>query len=110
MCAGPEPATGRRPVIASMAYRYRPEVLEQLLLHGLRPTPDTPPQVAYDFVNDLYRYELRRLRDALVRGDIPKAGYYDRVVQLRLKYPLVSVKPVLWLVDQGPPPRASISP
>jgi hypothetical protein len=80
-----------------VAYLYRQEVLEQLLMHGVRPTPETPPQIAYDFINDLYRYELRRLRDALVRGAIPKAGYYDRVVQLRRKYPLVSIKPELWI-------------
>lgn len=80
-----------------MVYRYHPEVLAQLLLHGVRPAPHTPPQLAYDFLNDLYRYELRRLRDALVRGQIAKAGYYDRVVQLRRKYPLVSIKPHLWV-------------
>ena len=78
-------------------YRYRPEVLEQLLCHGVQPTAHTPPRVVYDFVNDLYRYELRRLRDSLVRGDIPKQGYYDRVVQLRRKYPLVSFKPEFWI-------------
>ena len=78
-------------------YRYRPEVLEQLLLHGVRPTPETPPELVYDFVNDLYRYELRRLRHALVTGAIPKVGYYDRVVDLRRKYPLVSFKPRLWI-------------
>ena len=80
-----------------MRYRYRPVVLQQLLEHGVRPRPDTPPQLVHDFVNDLYRYELRRLRDALVRGAIPKAGYYDRVVELRRKYPLVSLKAHLWL-------------
>jgi hypothetical protein len=80
-----------------MEYRYRAEVLEQLLLHGVRPTTRTPPQLVFDFVNDLYRYELRRLRAALVAGAIPKAGYYDRVVQLRRKYPLVSFKPHLWV-------------
>jgi hypothetical protein len=90
-----------------MGYRYRPQVLEQLLLHGARPTPDTPPQLVYDFVNDLYRYELRRLREALVRGAIPKVGYYDCVVRLRLKYPLVSIKPHLWIEKaQGPGPKA----
>ena len=80
-----------------MPYRYRPEVLEQLLLHGVRPTSDTPPELVYDFVNDLYRYELRRLRRSLVTGAIPKAGYYDRVVELRRKYPLVSFKPDRWI-------------
>jgi len=80
-----------------MSYRYRPEVMEQLLGHGVRPTEDTPPELVYDFVNDLYRYELRRLRSALVSGAIPKAGYYDRVVALRRKYPLVSFKPQFWV-------------
>ena len=80
-----------------MLYRYRPDVLAQLLAHGIRPTAATPPELVYDFVNALYRYELRRLRDTLVRGMIPKAGYYDRVVALRRKYPLVSVKPHLWI-------------
>jgi hypothetical protein len=88
-----------------MDYYYRPEVLEQLLLHGVRPTPSTAPDLVYEFVNDLYRYELRRLRNALVNGDIPKAGYYDRVVALRHKYPLVSVKPHLW-IQAGPRPKA----
>ena len=87
---------------ALMPYRYRPEVLEQLLLHGVRPTADTPPELVHEFVNDLYRYELRRLRNALVSGAIPKAGYYDRVVELRRKYPLVSIKPHLWITDDGP--------
>jgi hypothetical protein len=80
-----------------MAFKYRPDVLEQLLRHGVRPTADTPPELVYDFVNDLYRYELRRLRHALVTGVIPKSGYYDRVVELRRKYPLVSFKPHLWI-------------
>jgi hypothetical protein len=79
-----------------VTYRYRRDVLEQLLVHGVIPTPTTPPQLAYDFINDLYRYELRRLRDALVRGAIPKVGYHDRVVALRRKYPLVSLKPQFW--------------
>ena len=76
-----------------MTYRYRPEVLEQLSRHGVQPTANTRPEVVHDFVNDLYRYELRRLRDRLVRREIPKVGYYDRVVELRRKYPLVSLKP-----------------
>ena len=87
-----------------MSYRYRPDGLRLscfdrlwLLLHGVRPTSDTPPQLVYDFVNDLYRYELRRLRHSLVTGAIPKAGYYDRVVELRRKYPLVSFKPDRWI-------------
>ena len=34
-------------------------------------------------MNDLYRYEIRRLRDSLLRGDFPRHAYFDRVVALR---------------------------
>jgi hypothetical protein len=78
-------------------YHYRADVLEQLWRHGVQPTPATRPELVHEFVNDLYRYELRRLRDRLVRREIPKAGYFDRVVELRRKYPLVSLKPLQWL-------------
>jgi hypothetical protein len=80
-----------------MIFRYKSEVLEQLSRHGVHPTPHTPPQLVHDFVTDLYRYELRRLRDRLVRREIPKVGYYDRVVELRRKYPLVSLKAHEWV-------------
>jgi hypothetical protein len=82
-------------------YRFRAEVLEQLARHGVRPTATTRPEMLHEFVSDLYRYELRRLRDRLVRGEIPKAGYFDRVVALRRQYPLVSLKPEKWLADSG---------
>lgn len=78
-------------------YRYRAAVLEQLWRHGVQPTPSTPPELVHEFVSDLYRLELRRLRDRLVRREIPKVGYYERVVELRQKYPLVSLKPHEWV-------------
>jgi len=80
-----------------VTYTYRPDVIDQLWRHGVHPRTDTPPELVHEFVSDLYRYELRRLRGQLVRGEIPKVGYYDRVVALRRKYPLVSLKPELWL-------------
>ena len=79
------------------AYRYKTDVLDRLSTHGVRPRPDTPLEVVHEFVNDLYRYELRRLRGRLVRREIPKAGYYDRVVELRHKYPLLSLKLWQWV-------------
>ena len=85
---------GRRARTAAVStYRYRADVLEQLARYGIQPTPSTPPELVHEFVSDLYRFELRRLRDRLVRKEIPKVGYYDRVVGLRRKYPLVSLKP-----------------
>lgn len=76
-----------------MTYQYRQEVIDQLALHGLQPKPTTSPERVREFLNDLYRYELRRLRDRLVRREIPKAGYYDLVVELRTKYRLLSLRP-----------------
>jgi len=46
-----------------------------------------------EFVNDLYRYEIRRLRDRLLRGEFPKNTYIDRVVTLRNKYSILALKP-----------------
>ena len=44
------------------------------------------------FLNDLYRYELRRLRDRLVRREIAKPDYYAHVVEVRRRYPLLSTE------------------
>ncbi len=52
---------------SGVIYRYKEDILEQLAAHGVRPTPETPPELVHEFVNDLYRYELRRLRDRLRR-------------------------------------------
>ena len=80
-----------------MAYRYREGVLERLAAHGVKPTPATPPELVHEFLNDVYRYELRRLRDCLVRREIAKADYYDRVVDVRRRYPLLSLKVSQWM-------------
>ena len=76
---------------------YRPEVLEQLAGHGIRPKPSTPPDIIRDYLGDLYRYEIRRLKRRLLRGEFPKHEYLSRVVHLRLKYPLLSIPTHLWL-------------
>ena len=76
---------------------YRLEVLERLAAHGIRPRSTTPPQLVHDFVNDLYRYELRRLRDRLLRQEIAKPDYSSHVVQIRKRYPLLSLKLWQWL-------------
>lgn len=82
-----------------MVHHYRPEVLEALEAHGVRPTPRTPPRLAHEFVNDLYRFELRRLRARLVRGEIPRREYSRHVVALRKRYPLVSLPLRHWTRD-----------
>jgi hypothetical protein len=72
---------------------YRPEVLELLLVHGVRPTDVTPPQLVRDFVRDLYKYEIRRLRGRYMRGEFPKREYAGRVDALRLQYPVLALQP-----------------
>ena len=72
-----------------MAYRYRMDVLDALAVHGVRPTAATPPEMVHEFVSDLYRYEIRRLRARLLAGEFPKTEYLGRVVQLRMRYPVI---------------------
>jgi hypothetical protein len=76
-----------------MQYTYRAEVLQRLETHGIRPRSTTRPELVRAFVNDLYRYEIRRLRDRLLRGEFPKHTYYDRVVTLRDKYSVLALRP-----------------
>jgi hypothetical protein len=84
-----------------MSFVYRDEVLDELWRHGVHPTPSTPPELVHEFVSDLYRFEIRRLRDRFIRKEIPREGYAGRVVALRRKYPLISLKPQQWLVGGG---------
>jgi len=85
-----------------MEYIYNPKVYEELGRFGLRPRATTPPALAKEFVNDLYRHELRRLRARLRVQEIPKEGYSDRVVELRRKYFLLSIRLDLWAKIREP--------
>ena len=78
-------------------YRYKEDILAQIADHGVRPTPETPPEKAHEFVNDLYRYELRRLRDRLLRREIARPDYYNMVVEIRRRYPALALKPWQWI-------------
>ena len=84
-----------------MKYTYHPKVSEDLGRFGLRPRPTTPPALAKEFVNDLYRHGLRTLRARLVAREIPRQGYSDRVVELRKKYFLLSIRLDLWAKADG---------
>jgi hypothetical protein len=80
-----------------MIYTYRQDVLAALLAHGVRPTTATNPELVRGFVRDLYRYEIRRLRDRYVRHEFPKAEYGARVDALRRQYPVLSLRARDWL-------------
>ena len=73
------------------AFRYRADVLEHLLRHGVRPTPRTPPDLVRNFVRDLYKYEIRMLRERYVRGEFAKRDYAERVEALRRRYPVLAL-------------------
>ncbi len=79
------------------SYVYRPDVLDELLRHGVRPTPGTRPELVHEFVSDLYRHELRRLRARLLGKEFPKPEYFGRVLELRKRYRLISLRPAEWV-------------
>ena len=74
-------------------FRYRPDVVEHLLRHGVRPTDRTSPRLVRNFVRDLYKYEIRSLRDRYLRREFPKIEYAGRVEELRLRYPVLALQP-----------------
>jgi hypothetical protein len=80
-------------------YRYREDVLAELPRYGVRPTLETPPELVHEFVSDLYRFELRRLRDRLLRKEFPKPEYFGRVVELRKRYRIISMRPREWVSE-----------
>jgi hypothetical protein len=79
---------------------YHQQILDELAGHGLIPRPDTSPQLLRDAVRDLYKYEIRRLRDRLIAGEIPKRDYAGYVIALRKRYRVLSVPTSLWIVSR----------
>ncbi|MCC6162499.1 MAG: hypothetical protein IT182_04025 [Acidobacteria bacterium] len=75
---------------------FPPHVLDALAGHGLRPTAETPALLLHDQVNDLYRFEIRRLRARLRAGEIPRASYAGEVLALRRRYVLLSLPLHRW--------------
>jgi hypothetical protein len=75
----------------------KPEILEALAEHGLRPNPDTPAARLREQINDLYRIEIRKLRDRCRAGEFPTTELAPRVVELRKRYMLLSIPIERWL-------------
>jgi len=82
-------------------YRYREDVLAELWKYGVRPAPQTPPELVRGFIRDLYRFEIRRLRDRYMRAEFAKGEYFDKVVELRDKYPVLALVSQQWVVHEG---------
>jgi hypothetical protein len=78
-------------------YRYREDVLAELWKYGVRPTERTPPELVRGFIRDLYRFEIRKLRDRYVRTEFSKREYFDKVVELRDRYPVLALVAREWV-------------
>jgi hypothetical protein len=77
-------------------YSYHQQVLDELARHGLKPLPSTTPEQLRDAVRDLYKFEIKRLRSHLLARRIQKRDYAGHVVELRKRYPLLSIPTGLW--------------
>ena len=84
------------------SYVYQEQILDELARHGLRPLPSSAPDRLRDAVRDLYKYEIRRLRDAYLDGQFPKPEFAGRVVELRKRYWLLSIPTELWVKPVAP--------
>jgi hypothetical protein len=83
-------------------FTYRRDVLESLLRHGVRPTNHTPPDLVRGFVRDLYKYEIRCLRERYLRREFPKLEYAERVDALRRRYPVLALHAREFVEPQSP--------
>ncbi len=77
---------------------YRPEVLDELARHGLSPRPDTTPERLREQISDLYRVEIRKLRDRCRAGEFTTRELPGHVIELRRRYLLLSVPTSQWVV------------
>lgn len=80
-------------------YRYRPGVLAVVWRHGIMPTERTPPALARGYVRDLYKYEIRRLRERYLGREFSKREYAGKVDALRQRYGVLALVPEQWLVE-----------
>ena len=80
--------------------RYKPEVLDSLAGHGLRPGPETTPAQLRRYVHDVYLFEIRKLRDRCRAGEFPRRELAGRVVELRKRYVLLSLPEERWTLEE----------
>jgi len=77
--------------------------MEELQRHGLRPLPGTRVELLREQINDLYRFEIRKLRDRCRAGEFSTRELPGHVVELRRRYLLLSIPTSQWVVDQTTP-------
>jgi hypothetical protein len=81
-----------------LIYTYKPDILDALWRHGVQPRPTTDPELVRAYVRDLYRYEIRILRERYMRQEFPKPEYWQRVDALRRSYPVLALPARLWVI------------
>ena len=79
----------------------KPEILSELASHGLRPRADTPLALLREQINDLYRVEIRKLRDRCRAGEFTTRELPAHVIELRKRYLLLSIPIERWHVEAG---------
>ena len=77
--------------------QYKPDVIDELLRHGLRPGPATTPDALREQIHDLYIIEIRKLRDRCRAGEFPPSELAAHVVELRKRYLLLSIPVEHWM-------------
>ncbi len=82
-------------------FLYHPHVLAELARHGVMPRPDTRPELVREYVRELYKFEIKRLRARLLRGEFPRAEYAGRVDALRRQYPVLALQAAQFVVAQS---------
>ena len=80
-------------------FRYRSDVLDALWRHGVQPTPRSDPELVRAYVRDLYKFEIRKLRERYLQREFSKQEYWDLVDALRRAYPVLALPARLWVVS-----------
>lgn len=81
-----------------MTFHYRESVKHQLTRHGLSPDGSVAPEQLREQLNEIYVREIRKLREGMVAGEIPKSQYSTRVAELRDQYPLLGLPLQMWTI------------
>ena len=79
-----------------MPFKFRDIVLSEMARHGIMPREDTSSELIHEYINDLYLFEIRRLRAQMLAGKIPRQEYAAHVERLRSRYPILSLPTRYW--------------
>jgi hypothetical protein len=77
--------------------KLKPEVLSELASHGLIPNERTSTARLREQINDLYRIEIRKLRDRCRAGEFTTRELPAHVIELRKRYILLSIPMDQWI-------------